>query len=422
MAHKAILLNKAFSGEWLKEKDHIGHEIIDLILTDHLGHYVYFAPWGSVPKNVIVEGDKTFAKPRAKQYESKYLVLSSPYNKTKKEVEIIYVIELKKQLHNLSCGKKGNNKKIEDNFTEIKKIIDKENIEYNHKKLYEIYPKYDEDGNRDRTLFVSFEAAKIYKPKTTLKYKFNQSIIRGNHFVLRDDDKYAIDYTKLSKYIDDNIKTKTLVPFTPTSLLSLAAKGFTSTFIDLIDYGDTEQAFTNILESILNQGNLLELFCKRFKKKSETVSKQPFVIKREMKVIGGRMDVCAQNKQQKVIIENKINSILNGKRGYSKTQLSTYYKWGKKKTTLSPLCFLLFPEIQEDKLKKDIAKNDKKMVGIYNLVTYGQFASFLNSNKSKIPASYEYYKYIDDIINAFKNLSYKTKEPYYAQKFLKATL
>ena len=433
MTHKAILLNKAFSGDWLKDEDHIGHEIIDLILADDRSHYVYFAPWGSVPNNVVVEGDSHFRKERGKEYQTKYLVLTSSYHKKEKYVDILYVIELERKMQNLSAAKAEDPtdapekyekaiQKIEANYKWMKDIIDEFDIEYNGKKLYQIYPLIDEEGKRDRGLYVSFKAKRIYRATETLSYELNQSIILGNHFVIKDDDKYATDYVGLIKLVEDNIENGVLEVFTPNSLLELKEAGFTSTFFDLIDYGDVEQAFTNILHSVLKQGNLLYMFCERFKKDREVLSPHEFKIKREQKVVDGRMDVCAINDEQKVVIENKINSNLNGVRADSSTQLSIYYQWARENTTLQPLCFLTYPDIHEDKLIKDIAEHDPQMVDIYTLVSYGQIADFLEENREEIPNTYEFERYIDDVIKAFRNLSYKTKEPYYAQKFLKATL
>ena len=422
MAHKAILLNKAFSGDWLKDEDHIGHEIIDLILADDGNHYVYFAPWGSIPNNVVVEGDGHFRTQRGKEYETKYLVLTSSYHKEEKYVDILYVIELEQKLQNLSAAKASNLKKIEENFAQIKSVIDRLHIEYNHKRLYDIYPLLDENGKRDRGLYVSFKAKKIFRAIETISFELNQSIIRGNHFVITDDGKYEKDYAGLIKLVEDHIDDGKLEEFIPNSLIELKKAGFTSTFFDLIDYGDVEQAFTNILHSILKQGNLFYMFCEKFKKDTQTLSPFEFKIKREQKVVDGRMDVCAFNDEQKVVIENKINSNLNGVRADSSTQLSTYYHWAQENTSIEPLCFLTHPDIYEDKLKKDIVEHDQQMADFYTLVSYGQIADFLEENKGEIPNTYEFERYIDDVIKAFRNLSYKTKEPYYAQKFLKATL
>ena len=167
---------------------------------------------------------------------------------------------------------------------------------------------------------------------------------------------------------------------------------------------------------------MMRLFCETFKKPEEILTDNLLKTSREKKVVDGRMDVCASSGDQKIIIENKINSGLNGVKRDQTAQLTTYYNWGKEHTSIDPLCFLTFPDIYEDKILKDIRLHDPQMENIFNRVTYGQIAEFLSDHKQDIPSSYEYIDYIDDIIQAFKNLSYKTKENYYAQKFYQATL
>ena len=425
--HKAFLLNKIFSGGWLNQgDDHIGHEVIDFILADKGEHYVYFSPWGAVQSNVVVKGDDNFRTPRGKEYEVQYLLLTSGYHKKDHAVEVLFVIELKRKLHKMSTAKKTNANKINKNYEEIKKLIDKEKIIYNNKPLYDVYPKFDSKGERDRSLFVNFEAKKMYQANKPIIYKFKQSILRGNKFTIKDDDKYKEDYAGLEKLISKKIKDGDLKEYKPKSMPKLIEEGFRTTFIDLIDYGELEQAFTNILASVLKQGDMIKRFCQTFKKESEVIDPSNFIVSKEKKVVGGRMDCCAvsESGRQKVIIENKINSGLNGIKSNATSQLSTYYKWGKKlrvKDCFKPLCFVVFPDAYETKIIEDIMKHDKNMKPIYNLVTYGKVAKFLKDNKDTIPTTYEFYRYIDDIIKAFENLSHKSKEHFYAEQFLKAT-
>ena len=419
--HKAILLNKAFSGDWLKQEDHIGHEIIDLILSDDGTHYVYYSPWGAVSNNVVVEGEVRKKRKKGKVYEVKYLVLTGSYDVASKSAEVLYVIELKEKLHSLSSAKNNNSKKLKNNYNYIKKLIDDKKITYNNVPLYDAYPKYDSEGHFDKTLFVTFTANKIYRTKKQLLYKFEVPAKRKNALSYTDDNNRSADYFKLKSFIDDNIKKHNLESFKPNSMEDIKKQGFKTTFFDLIDYGNVEQAYTNILYSVLMKGGLINAFCKIFKKKQEVLSTNPLHVFREKKLVQGRMDVCAVTVDQKIIIENKVNSGLNGIKEDDSSQLSTYYNWGTSNVSIPPLCFLTFPDIHSLKIKKEIQQHDPRMASHYNLVTYGQIADFIEKNKAKVPTTYEYYRYLDDIVHAFRNLSYKTKEQYYAQRFLMAT-
>lgn len=81
-----------------------------------------------------------------------------------------------------------------------------------------------------------------------------------------------------------------------------------------------------------------------------------FNVFRETKVVDGRMDVCAENDRQRVIIENKVYSGLNGlKPADNETQLSTYYHWGIEKE-LEPLCMVVAPNFRVSEISREIEK------------------------------------------------------------------
>ena len=148
-----------------------------------------------------------------------------------------------------------------------------------------------------------------------------------------------------------------------------------------------------------------------------------YKVYRETKVVDGRMDVCAEGDKQRVIIENKVYSGLNGiKPADNKTQLFTYYEWGKNKD-YEPLCFIVAPNFKVAEIKREIEKLDVDMKDIYEVRSYGDIATFINQQYEEgiIDETYEFYSLIPQIINAFKNLSYSTKEDLYAKMFLNAT-
>lgn len=421
---KAILLNKIFKGGWLTDREHIGHEIIDFILADNGKHYAYFNPWGSVQKSIVVEGDTNYRLTKGTEYETKYLLLTSGYNKSSREVEIYYIIELKRKIHNLSYTRSEDPGEVEKKFNKIKRIIINEDIRYNGKLICDIYPRFDSNGKPDTSLFVTFEAKKLYKPKHTLVYAFNKSIIRGNKFAITNDKGYERDYANLDNLISNAITNNDFDIIVPETMAAINSQGLNFTFIDLIDYNDLEQAYTNILCSILRQNGLMKDFCLAFKETSAPISTSDFKLFKEKKIVDGRMDICAisEDKAQKVVIENKINSGLNGVKADSTTQLSTYHEWARSNILLDPLCFLTYPDINDKKLREEIAQNDPDMATIYKLVSYSKVADFLDANKSKVSTNYTYYKYLDDIISVFRNMSYKSKEKYYAKLFYEATL
>lgn len=423
---KVILLNKPFLGGWLNAKGHIGHEIIDFLQTDDGEYYVYNNHIGSCPNDIWIEGTTGLKRSREEKYVGKYLVLTS--EKRGDDFDILYVIELAEKLHRYGAPTK-NKILLRKNQAEVKKIIRERNIKYNGKYLDEIY-------TDDDSLLVTFKGAKIYKaikPIVFLETEHNFQRNRGYLY----NDREPEDYNRMLKTIEAAIENGKLLDkgqipdgdilqeFTPRSVSKdqIGQLNANTTFINLIQQEDNEQIFTNILYNILEQGELLKHFCERFRGDKNFSSEEAFIVLRETKVVDGRMDVCAESENQRVIIENKINSGLNGVRPADNTsQLSVYHRWGSKKKK-EPLCFVVAPNYRCSEIKREICEKDPDMKDIYQVKTYGDIADFIEDEMKagNIPQSYAYYFLLPQIVDAFRNLAYTTKEDLYAKMFLSAT-
>lgn len=90
------MLNKPFQGDWLDLQEHIGHEVIDFLLSDDDEYYVYNNPWGVCPKDIWVDGTKRLTRLKVEKYNAKYLVLAE---QGRNSFQILYVIELDEKLH-----------------------------------------------------------------------------------------------------------------------------------------------------------------------------------------------------------------------------------------------------------------------------------------------------------------------------------
>ena len=412
-----IILNKPFLGGWLDKQGNIGHEIIDFLLTDDNQYYVYNNPWGICPSNIWVEGTHGFNRDSKEQYIAKYTVLTSEekVKKSGNELDILYVIELAEKLHRFHTGET----ELRRNQMAIKKdIIRARNIKYNGKFLDEIY-------GDDDSLYLTFKGARIYKAEPPIRITGLQYDFRRNKGYLYSD-QHESDYLKMFNIIEDSIKNRKLVEFTPRNVnpSTIGDLNANKTFLDLIALETDEQVFTNMLHSILGQGELLKHFCMKFKGNKAFNSAENYSVYRETKVVDGRMDVCAESSSQRVIIENKVYSGLNGVRpADNTTQLSIYYRWGIDGKAEEPLCFVVAPEFRINEIRREIAEKDATMLSIYQIKTYGDIANFIEEEYSNdnIPANYAYYDLVPQIINAFRNLSYSTKEDLYAKMFLNAT-
>ncbi len=414
-AGNVILLNKPFLGGWLNKQGNIGHEIIDFLHTDDGNYYVYNNPWGICPDDIWIAGTKELTKIPKEKYFGKYLVLTS--EERGKDFDILYVIELAEKLHRYHTKKSKNMAQFRIDQMKVKDLIRKRNIKYNGKYLDEIYGK-------DDSLYLTFKGSRIYKAVdpilvTGLSYNFRRN--KGYLY----DDKSQKDYDTVKEIIETSIASGGLKLFMPRSVNpeQIGRLNTNKTFINLTKQEDNEQVFTNIFHSILEQDNLFKIFCEKFRENKTFNSSESFKVFREVKVVEGRMDVCAESENQRVIIENKINSGLNGLRPVDNTtQLTTYYNWGKEKLT-EPLCFVVVPNYRKSEILREIRQKDPAMENVYCIKTYGDIAQFIEEeNRSgNIPTTYVYYSLVPQIIEAFRNLSYSTKEDLYARMFLEAT-
>ena len=263
----------------------------------------------------------------------------------------------------------------------------------------------------------------MYKADTPITFTERTHNFQRNKGYIYDD-KDPDDYKNLITLIEDSIKNGTLKEFTPrkVSPSQIGQSNANKTFIDLIKQEYNEQIYTNILHSILEQGDLFKRFCGNFKNFKTFNSTDNFKVFRETKVVDGRMDICAESDSKRVIIENKINSGLNGLRpADNTTQLSIYYRWGKEKPT-EPLCFVVAPDYRTAEIKREIPNKDPHMASIYKIIPYSEIADFIEQEYKfrSIPSTYSHYSLIPQIIDAFRNLSLP-KEDLYARMFLDAT-
>ncbi|MCU4116919.1 PD-(D/E)XK nuclease family protein [Mycoplasma zalophi] len=422
-----ILLNKLFLGNWLDKKGNIGHEIIDFLLTDNNEHYIYNNPWGVCPDNIWVEGTKELKQWKNEKYLAKYLVLTSGLKNN--NFNILYVVELEEKLHRFHKAKKpsknDDSKKYHyyENFKcaqrALEQFIRERKIVYNGKYLYEIY-------KDDDSLYLTFKAKKIYKANdeilvSNLEYNFQRN--KGYLF----DDKNKNDYEFVNNLIATAIKNKKLIEFNPKTVKEDNIKSLKkeTTFLDLIDFQDNEQAFTNMFYSILSFKNLLKKFCITFRGKKIFDQNSDYEVYKEYVVENGRLDIYAKGLKQNIIIENKIRSGLNGIKSEDKiTQLSTYYKWANKADSeYDPLFFIIAPNFRILEIENEIEKLDPEMKNIYKIISYKEIADFIENeyNNKTLDKTYEFYNLIPQIIIAFNNLTHETKEDQYATMFLNST-
>ncbi|XMB67326.1 PD-(D/E)XK nuclease family protein [Mycoplasmatota bacterium zrk1] len=411
---KVIIMNKPFLGGWLDDKGNIGHEIIDFLSTDKGECYVYNNPYGVCPEDVWVQGSQMLRWEKEK-YIAKYMVLTS--NTRGGNFDILYVIELREKLHRFRTKRSYDSPEFRQSQEGVRRIIRDRDIKYNGKYLDEIYV-------NDDSLYLTFSAKKVYKAEIPIFVEgMNYNYQRNKGYLY--SDKQKSDYQHIESLIERSIKDGSLETFNPrpVNTKQIGELHKNSTFLDLIRLGDNEQVFTNILYSLLVHGDMIKRFCDNFKAGNYFSCDDDFDVFRESGVVDGRVDVCAESENQRIIIENKIYSGLNGvKPADNKTQLSTYFEWARKKPQ-QPLCFIIIPDYRIGHLKREIDNLDPDMRSVYTIIKYSEIAHFIKEEyeQGNISSTYTYYSLINQIIDSFKNLSYSTMEDFYSRMFLDAT-
>lgn len=436
---KFILLNKPFNGSWTYQDGNIAHEIIDFFLTDSGEYYVYNIPYGRTCNGRVPD----------------YIVLTSEGTNV---VKIEYIIKPSEAVHGLgySTRRKDDNKdgekdnysptnNNEENRKKIEHIIKEKNIRYGGKLLSKLY-----DSKTDVGLLVSYKAEWIKKPKEPLVFDFRESGYIFQHAYGYISNEWNIKYVnnkcfgkdKLSKRQKDIIETSEKkskayhalkkkieeldqkgelveLPLSPIDVHTKKFSGLTfpkTTFLDFILKTNSEECYTNLLYNLfVSDKNLFCRFVQELLKKEKVCSISSFIntnlkyINREKSVSRGRMDICAEfeinGMIHRIVLENKVDSGLNGKGGAeNQTQLTQYYNWATENGA-TPHCFILVPGYHENFLLDEIKTYDKDMMDNYTIIKYRDIFDFIKAHSSDIKSNKDYRKFYADIFELFGRLS-----------------
>ena len=415
MKHKGevFILNKPFEGSYADEEGNVAHEIIDYFKADNGKIYIYNNPWGHCPADIDVD--------ESRKYKIAYMLLAKKATMNKKgeekssEFEITHLIKIKKCLHHESTHDNPN--ELKESQASVKQIIRKENITYGGKGLYidRIY------GVDDESLYITFEAEKIYVPKDTIRVKTpGYRFQRNKGYIYSDEHPDA--FAEIQKYTDLKL-WKDITNSYRCIDLSKKKGNNSKTFLDLILKVDSEECYTNMLHSVLSWNDTLKLFLKQFGK-GKSVDTGRFRVRRELKIPksgdikGGRTDVCAYSEKQRIVIENKVFSGLNGVDSTNKTtQLTIYHNWAKE-AELIPICLISCPDFRKSEIKLEM---EPGMETIYDFVGYSEISSFIDKlSKKGYFTGFEYEQYIPDIVASFAKFNYQNKSELFEQFFIDA--
>lgn len=377
-----ILLNRMYVGEYTKNK--IGHEIINNFKDDNGNQYIYITKG-------VEKGHKNIKT--VLLINNKFEILA------KAEVEPLYNL----------------------NQTQ-KEIIEQKDIRYGNKLIYEIL------GYDDKAHYVTFKAKKIWKPKEKITFIFNRennkiSYSNGIEINLKlqygqDNRRYLKEETEEYKKVKEIIDNKQLWNNKDENEkvnLDNYKENDKFNFIQLIGKENDEKTFTNMLRYFF-ASNKLEAFNEFAKSRLEISNDNFSNIEIEKAVKGvkdGFIDLFVEGDKNIVIIENKINSGLNGtdkEKGIS--QLSTYYRWAEneekyKNKKITGLIFV--PDRNKIELEKEMKEKDSLINKKYKIIKYSELYDFF-FQRNKVNEQYYNYIYYKEFISALFSQKLTSKE------------
>ena len=385
-----IVINRMYNGNYLN--DNLGHEIINLYKSDNGQNYIYLNSLG------------TFSKEHANKVGSILLVRTIPNKKT---LEIIGKAEGITDVY-----KNGNSSKEQIDY------IKKNKIYYGGVRLDLLFSK----NKLQQDIFITFKAETVVRPKvaTYIKFGDKDEIIDNSNNIILTENKQA--KTSLKQYI--TLETKSDYKILFNYIKNENNWNGYSEFIEeeqidkspdnifkICGIEDSELAFSNAIGYFFKKYPLL---LKGFLNKVgyEFTPSETIEIVREKE---NNIDLLIKDKNDIILIENKIKSNVNGiifsknAQGTEYSQLEKYYTYVTKQYPNKRIkCFILTPDYN------DINLSPYKASENYSKIYYSQLYDYLNSIKTED-------KYLKEFIYAIKkhtkkydnNLYYEMKRRFF---------
>ena len=380
-----------FRGDYLLDK--LGHEVINLFKADNGKHYVYVVPYGHVnPKFAQRIGTILFAQHVGKdriEVFAKATVADGPFG------GVTY-----------SSSRKGPNPKLPIMKEQQKKAC--ENITYGGKNIIDIFG-YDKPGD-DQGILVSYEVNNFRRAATEIKFSYrkndngyeyiNTNKANSTQRTYYSPDHQAGGYKRLIEKINNHsLWAKEDSSKTVGEMLQRLQKPM---FLSVVKKGNDEIIYSNWLHFYLSKNKKLT---KDFASKVlhfDELDQEHCDCFREAEHI----DLLITDKENIIIIENKIKSGINGKKENGESQLSVYMKKAKgeiaKELNIqNPIVrgFILVPDYEYDNI--DSERKKLKCGMDYTAIKYSDVYAFFNE-VLKTKRDDKDYPYLEDFCNALE--------------------
>lgn len=383
--NREIIINKMYVGNYLSEGDNIGHEIINLYKADDGKNYIYLNSQGFID---LSHGKNRLTILLVRKFASKiYKVLA--------KAEGIKVLDFADKNLPKEQRYKG---QVALGLT------------YGGVSLVDLFNENSYRGSfdEDKNVYTTFVADMVIKPKNQIYITDDESVSNDNIFFIRTNKGFGKQtlrefynehekpesFTDLNKIIEnkelweDTNATQTIYEFQEIE------KDTYFNFLKIIRQEDNELAFSNMFAYFFNINR--DAFSKFTQEVLSVDIQTDFIIEREKKNI----DLLISDKNNAVVIENKIKSSINGINErhdiYSnqvQSQLKKYYQYvttDDEYCMKTVSCFIFSPNYNRIDLSK-FSCGEK-----YTVVYYSEIYNFFIENRN----FYDGVPYFADFINA----------------------
>ena len=349
-----IVLNRMYNGDYLN--DNLGHEIINLYKSDNGCHYIYLQQAG------------TFSVGHAGRVQSVILVRTVP---GKRMLEVLGKAEGITDVY-----------KVGQSGKEQREYIYQHGITYGGVPLHVLF----ENNKCQQDICITFKAESVMRPKKACYISYVENNEGENVIVLTQNNQAK---ASLKQYIDETTPDDFYVLqslLSDTTLWGEKVEGVEdkvmevrpTNFFDICGIADSELAFSNALAYFMRKYPSLLVEFIRHKNPALILSEQFEVIRETEKNI----DLLIRDEHNVIVVENKINSHINGRvftrisKENEYTQLAKYFEYATKEYPNKKLsCCLLIPDHNDIDLKP-YEKGDK-----YVKVFYSEVYDFLKNKE-----------------------------------------
>ena len=382
---REIIINKMYVGGYLSEGDNIGHEIINLYKADDGKNYIYLNSQGTIE---LSHGENSITVLLVRKFASKiYKVLAKAEGITILDFADSKLPRKERYKGQVALG-----------------------LTYGGVSLVDLFNGNSYRGSleEEKNAYTTFVADRVIKPKNQIYITDDESVSGDNIFFIRtnkgfgkqtlrefyNENEKPESFTDLNQIIENNKLWEEINTTQAISELPEPQKDPYFNFLNIIKQEDNELVFSNMLAYFFNIKR--EAFSRFAREVLSIEIETDFTIEREKRNI----DLLVSDKNNAVVIENKIKSSINGINErhdiYSnqvQSQLKKYYQFVTTdaeycKKTVS--CFIFSPNYNRIDLSK-FSCGEK-----YTVVYYREIYNFFVGNRNlfyDVP-------YFEDFINA----------------------